>query len=157
MIEVIDNFLPEEEKLEFYNYCLSAPYHYGEVDFPGNPPTGMTSNIKSNNKWYLIFSKVTSEKFNIQSFPDRMYINLFLPNEVPYFHQDSNDNTRKTFLYYPNQSWDINCKGETSFIIDDEIKGILPIPNRAILFDSTILHSANSFRNKPRFTLASKY
>ena len=43
------------------------------------------------------------------------------------------------------------------FLIDDEIRGIPPFPNRLVCFDSNILHRATTFRDKFRFTLALKY
>ena len=47
--------------------------------------------------------------------------------------------------------------GETQFLIDDEIKGVLPLPNRIIGFDANLLHRATSFRDNHRFTLAAKF
>ncbi len=47
--------------------------------------------------------------------------------------------------------------GETQFLIDDEIRGILPFPNRLVYFDANILHKATSYRTGHRFTLALKY
>ena len=47
--------------------------------------------------------------------------------------------------------------GETQFLIDKEIRGILPYPNRMIQFDASIQHRATSFTNTHRFTLAVKY
>ena len=46
--------------------------------------------------------------------------------------------------------------GETQFLIDDEIKGVLPLPNRIVGFDSNLLHNL-SFRDNHRFTLAAKF
>jgi len=62
-----------------------------------------------------------------------------------------------TGLYYINDHWDYQDGGETQFLIDDEIRGIPPIPNRLVCFDSNILHRATTFRDKFRFTLALKY
>jgi hypothetical protein len=47
--------------------------------------------------------------------------------------------------------------GETQFVIDDEIKGVFPIPNRMVMFNANILHRATTFRSRHRFTLAIKY
>jgi len=87
--------------------------------------------------------------------PYRMYINCFAPNENPFFHKDGDSGF--TVLYYPNLDWDINEQGETQFLINEEIRGILPIPNRLVKFDATILHRATCFRTKHRFTVAIKY
>ena len=84
-----------------------------------------------------------------------MYVNCFAPCENPYFHTDGD--TGITFLYYANNSWNPNDGGETQIIVNDEIKGILPLPNRIVGFDASLLHRATSFRFKHRFTLAAKF
>ena len=35
MIEVIDNFLTEDDCYSVVDYCKMASYSYGEVDYPG--------------------------------------------------------------------------------------------------------------------------
>ena len=60
-------------------------------------------------------------------------------------------------LYYVNDEWDIEMGGETQFLIDNEIRGILPLPNRLVYFDANILHRATSYRSGHRFTIAIKY
>jgi len=155
MIDIIDNFITPEKCQEFYNYCASALYHYGEADTPDNPPTGMISELPFDNKWFKLFDSEISKQCKLNS-PYRAYINLFLPGENPYFHIDGNQEDI-TFLFYPTLEWNLNEGGETKFYINNELRGILPLPNRAIIFSANILHSATSFRNKPRFTLAIKY
>jgi len=154
MINIYDNFIESEECIEFYNYCLSSSYHYGEVDDYGLPPTGMVSELSIDNYWYKYFTLCIKEKCKIDNLPHRAYINLFFPHEIPYYHIDGDG---ITFLYYPNLEWKLNNGGETQFFINNEIKGIPPIPNRAIIFAGNILHRATSFRDTARFTLAIKY
>ena len=60
------------------------------------------------------------------------------------------------FLFYIN-NWKLDDGGETQFLIDNQIKGVLPIPNRIVGFDANILHKATTFRNNHRFTLAIKF
>jgi hypothetical protein len=62
-----------------------------------------------------------------------------------------------TFLYYPNICWNLNDGGETQILVDDQIYGILPIPNRIIKFDASLLHRATAFRDTHRFSVAIKY
>ena len=45
----------------------------------------------------------------------------------------------------------------SALLIDDEIVGILPLPNRMVYFPAKIMHRATSFRDRHRFTLALKY
>ena len=83
-----------------------------------------------------------------------MYINCFAPNENPYFHTDGEG---VTFLHYANDRFDLQEGGETQFYVDENIYGVIPIPNRLVMFDGRILHRATSFRNGHRFTVAIKY
>jgi Rps23 Pro-64 3,4-dihydroxylase Tpa1-like proline 4-hydroxylase len=89
-----------------------------------------------------------------------MYINCFAPSENPYFHIDccdEKDDNEVTFLYYPNETWDLDDGGETQFFINERIYGVAPIPNRLIYFNANILHRATSFRDRHRFSIALKY
>ena len=53
--------------------------------------------------------------------------------------------------------WDKDDGGETQFLMNDELYGILPIPNRMVVFSANLLHRATTFRNDHRFTVAIKY
>lgn len=155
-MKVIDNFL-EQKDAEYVNkYCLTASYIYGEKDLDTTPPTGMVHEIENTHRIYKLFNKKIQEIFvdlkNITIY--RMYVNCFAPSENPYFHTDGEKGI--TFLYYVNDSWQLDDGGETQIIIDNEIKGILPIPNRLVAFDAHLVHKATTFRNKHRFTIAIK-
>ena len=156
-ILVIDNFFSEHDRTMILRYCCQSSYNYGEVDVQGLPPTGMVHNIKENSEIYqLVKSKILQSyrkvrKLNLY----RMYINCFAPSENPYFHTDGDDGV--TFLYYANDQWELNDGGETQVIVNDEIKGILPLPNRMVGFNANLLHRATTFRFKHRFTLAAKF
>jgi hypothetical protein len=156
-VEIIDNFL-EEKDVEFVlKYCFTSSYTYGETDNEITPPTGMVHNIKNNETIYNLFELKIRDSYDIVKGMNlyRMYINCFAPSENPYFHVDGNG---LTFLYYVSDyDWQYNDGGETQFLIDDEIKGVLPIPNRMVGFDANLLHRATSFRNHHRFTIAIKF
>jgi hypothetical protein len=137
---------------------MNLPYQYGEVDYDGYPPTGITSEITPNNNiFHIILNKILETNNNIDKDSlCRMYVNCFAPLEHPYFHTDS-DEYGITFLFYLNTIWNIDDCGETQFLINNQIIGIPPIPNRMIAFDSELLHKATSFRNRHRFTIAAKF
>ena len=84
----------------------------------------------------------------------RMYINCFAPNENPYFHTDGEG---LHFYIMRMIEWNLQEGGETQFYVDENIYGVIPIPNRLVMFDGMILHRATSFRNDHRFTVAIKY
>ena len=156
MIKIHDNFLDLEDLKSFYSFCLKSPYYYGERDAPNLAPTGLVTPLDSDNFWYKVFEERSREVFGIEQKIYRMYINLFLPRELPNFHRDGPPGEH-TLLFYPNPYKDLNLGGETKFVIDNEIRSIPPVTNRSILFDATLMHSASSFRENPRFTLAIKF
>ena len=157
-MEIIDNFL-ERKDVEFvFKYCFASSYTYGEIDDMTTPPTGMIHHIKSSETIYNLFESKIRDSYDIVQGMNlyRMYINCFAPSENPYFHKDGDNGL--TFLYYfTNHVWGVHDGGETQFLIDDEIKGVLPLHNRIVGFDSNLLHRATSFRNDHRFTLAAKF
>ena len=156
-IEIKDNFLEETDAKRVLEYCVQSSYTYGEVDTPQTPPTGMVHEIQRDEDIYKLFeSKIKNyyryvRKLNLY----RMYVNCFSPSENPYFHTDGDKGV--TFLYYVNDEWTLNEGGETQILIDDEIRGVLPLPNRIVGFNANLLHRATSFRNRHRFTLAVKF
>jgi len=155
MIEIVDRFLSKEEFDYVLNYCESAAYTYGEVDSYGLPPTGMVHQISEIEDIYKLFKSKTEKLVSgIELY--RMYINCFAPSENPYFHTDG-DRGDITFLYYPTTRWELNAGGETQFLVNNEIYGVTPVPNRMVYFDASVLHRATAFRNKHRFTIAIKY
>lgn len=158
-ISVFDNLFSEQEYRMIRDWCLNASYHYGETDYKHLSPTGMICNINQKEDVYQLIShrvsEICPEIKNIT--PYRVYVNCFASSENPHFHTDSNE-PGLTFLYYVDtQDWEPNDGGETQFLIDENIYGIIPIANRLCRFDSRLLHRATSFRNRHRFTIALKY
>ena len=154
MVEVFDNFLSEDDCYSVIDYCKMASYSYGEYDYPGAIPTGMVHEIYETSEIYKLFQSKTENLVSDYSL-DRMYVNCFAAGENPNFHVDGSHGV--TFLFYANEEWNIEMQGETQFLIDDQITGILPYPNRMVKFDADILHRATSFSDRHRFTLAVKY
>ena len=155
MIKIYDNFLSEKERQEIYDFCKKQSYRRGEVDRPDCPPTGLVSDLNNQDIINKLMKQVTNEKKDMF----RTYINLFIPNEKPYYHQDNNDPNYKTCIYYVNTDKInyIDEGGETYFIQNDFIKGVSFVSGRMVLFNSNIIHKATSFRNRDRYTIAIKY
>lgn len=156
MIIIKDEFFDKENFNYITSYCKNESYSYGETDGYELPVTGMIHEIGENSFIYKLFESKTKSLVSDNLSLYRMYINCFAPLEQPYFHTDG-DPGDITFLYYVNEFWDYQEGGETQFIVNDEIYGVRPIPNRMVYFDASILHRATSFRNKHRFTIAIKY
>lgn len=157
VIKVFDNFLSEKDADYVLDYCSSAKYTYGERDNFDTPPVGMVSELSPKSSIYNLFQNVINNSISeVRSYNlYRAYINCFAPSENPYFHTDGD--TGFTLLYYPNKEWQQNDNGETQILLNNQIVGVLPVPNRMLLFEASLLHRATSFRDKHRFTIALKY
>jgi len=157
MINVYDNLFSKDIQNEVLNYCITALYSYGENDRKDLPPTGMVSEIFSDSPIYSLMIDHTVRFLNSgkKSACYRMYVNCFSPGENPYFHVDAKSGY--TFIYYPQFDWSLDDGGEIQFNIDGELYGVFPVSNRLIMFDSTMMHRATSFRDRHRFSIAVKY
>ena len=157
MLTVYNDVFTSEENLKLYNSILYGnKFTYGEVDSYDTPPTGMVFDLSNDDQLYETFyNAVVRNHFVVKNLKlQRAYVNLFLPNENPYFHNDGNV---ITCLFYINPSYDVNEGGETQFLIEDNIVGIKAKPARLVVFDGKIVHKATSFRNHPRVTVALKF
>jgi len=155
-IETVDNFLDKPE--EIIQFCRKSLYKWGERDTAGKPRTGMVCNlIHECPEVSIILKKIFELKPMFKNKRiRRIYINCFAPSEQPYFHIDGETGT--TMLYYATDVYDPDEHGETQFLgKDDVIYGILPKPNRLVIFDANIRHRATAFRSKHRFTIAIKF
>ena len=157
MLTVYNNVFTADKNLELYKTLLyKNSFTYGEVDTNDTPPTGMVLNLPLDSVLFKEFyDAVIRNHFAVKNLEvQRAYVNLFLPNENPYFHNDGNV---ITCLFYITPEYDINEGGETQFMIEDNIVGIKAKPARLVVFDGKIVHRATSFRNHPRITVALKF
>jgi hypothetical protein len=153
----IDGVISSDETISYRETLLSYPFKYGEVDTPGLPATGMVHDFSSDDEIYRKVLSACQKAFpEIEGkTPYRAYLNLFMPNEKPFFHIDG---TGLTILVYLNPMYSYDEGGETQFIDNDNcIYGVLPTPGRAVIFNGMILHRATSFRTATRLTMAIKY
>jgi len=157
MLNVYDSVFTAEENLDLNKRILYVKrFSYGEVDNIDTPPTGMVLELSQTGELFNIFYSKIIEHYDAikETTFQRCYVNLFLPNENPYFH---NDGPVITCLFYINPEYNINEGGETQFLIDDNIVGIKAKPGRLVIFDGKIPHRATSFRSNPRITVALKF
>jgi hypothetical protein len=156
-MRIFENLISVENSIEIYKQILyNRKFTYGEVDRSDTTPTGMIFNMSCDDELYTFFYSILIDNniINDSSKLQRAYVNLFFPNEKPYFHEDGDVTT---YLFYINPPTSIDEGGETQFLIDGEIVAFLPKPGRMIEFDGKLLHKATSFRNIPRITLAMKF
>ena len=165
-ITIHDNLFSNEQIDKFRNFLLyNCQFDYGERDNLNSPPCGLVCDFTERDEslhpnFDIILKSLLSKIFEqheqlkkskIQS----VYLNLFLPRETPQFHTDGEDTI--TCLCYLNPRLNYNEGGETQFIIDDEIKGVISKPGRLVVFNGKLLHRATSFLTQPRLTLAFKF
>lgn len=156
-LNIYDNVFNKDDNQYLYNYVLNISYLYGEKDTPYTPVTGMVTPLKDENILVPLNKICLSKNKNIDtSKMQRACINLFIPNERPYFHADGDVYTC-LFYVVDDENLCINEGGETQFLVDEKIVGIFPKCCRLVIFDGTIFHRATTFRTKPRFTIAIKY
>jgi hypothetical protein len=170
-IKTYDDLLSEDEHQKLLTEVFNLQYHYGETDEENTPPSGMTCDLDPANHYThnILESYLKEFDFLKDCYCQRSYVNTFAPNERTYFHHDF---TQYTALYYPGPFWNINDEGETKFFFtsnpfdsiiqkDSEdmpiMVSIAPIPNRLVIFKGDVLHSATSFRDKHRFSVAFKF
>ena len=153
-IIIYNDVFTYEQNMFYYENILRRDFYYGERDSEKFPPTGLVSNISFHDPLFVQLDLKVQQLNKTKKKIRRAYVNLFLPNERPFFHTDGNI---RTFLFYFNPKVDLNENGETQFFFDNEIRGILPVPGSAVSFDGNILHRATSFRSYPRITVALKY
>jgi len=155
MIKIYENLFSKDEQEQIYNFCKSRPYYRGEVDKPGYPPTGLISSLENKNIIDDLMLRTNNQKKKIE----RTYINLFIPNEKPYYHIDNSNSEYKTLLYYVNtEEIDWTDEGGETFFLEDNFRKAIPFsPGKIIVFNANILHKASSFRNLDRYTIALKF
>ncbi len=157
MLDVLDNKIANTK--EIYDEVISMPYYYGEKDQPEKEPTGLISYLHEKSITYRSIKKfIKNEKSLKKFYIYRAYVNIFSPREICSFHQDDYQHLKsKTLLYYANLDWNIENGGETKFVSENNtLISVLPVPGRIIIFDADMKHSASSFTNKHRFTVAFK-
>ena len=152
MIKILNNFFTKEQAKGFYSHYINKEFRYGEADNFGQPPTGLVHDIYHNDECIkTIEPKIFKEVIETGYVLQRAYLNLFLPNEKPYYHTDPNN---ITVMLYLTEGDD----GETLFQQEDNtLLGVLPALGRIVIFDGSIKHKATTHRNKARLNLVLKY
>ena len=145
MIEVYDDFFPEEIHHQIYTFLMDTG---GWRLHGGNPINRFWHFDELEKIDYFndfLYKEITSE-LNKNFTVGRIYANGQTAGQCGSPHIDDGD---FTFLYYPNPEWNTNFQGHLIFLKDDEVDRIIEYkPNRAILFDvlSTGIRKPDSTR-----------
>lgn len=158
MIKTIDSVFKKETMLKIFKEINSLNFIKGERDRTEDPntATGEVARLEKNLFTFKVLKKYLS-KYKYCNFSKlyRAYVNKFYPNENPYYHTDGKSGY--TVLYYANPEWKLDQQGETQFYLKKQVKGVLPIPGRIVIFSSNLLHRATSYRSMERYTIALKF
>jgi Rps23 Pro-64 3,4-dihydroxylase Tpa1-like proline 4-hydroxylase len=164
-IKVYDGLVSTQTMKEIYHLVRESRYGTTEKDYPQLPDDQkmLSCNLEMDNKSLFQLAKSVSEKIpnNEDYYLERVYVNAYTSSDSPRPHQDTNDNSGLTILYYANDDWNWEYGGETVFFNDamDVVKAVLPRPGRVVIFNSILYHCARSQNNlgpKFRYTIAFK-
>jgi len=164
---VIDDFLPKEDHHEIYNLTMERKWSSPINDLPDDPLSGI-SGVNSNEPFHgrstqIILSECISEselkKIVTTNYHQTLY-NKYDPKTPTYFHIDKQyPESGWTIIYFPDiAEYDFRMGGETQILVDNQIVGVLPLPNRLMAFDGSLMHKGTSFtNNQPRYSLAIQF
>ena len=154
MVLVIDKFL-HPDVFARVGIELQTLHHWRhEVDFQGALPVGETCDVLPGSETHRAISAELRKLFTRDWVLSRFYVNRFKATDIPRFHADGEVLT--CLLYADPKLWEPDDHGETQLLIGGEIRGVLPIPNRMLVFDGRLLHRATAFRGRLRHTIATK-
>jgi len=153
--EIIDHKIDNKE--DIYKEVSSLPYFFGEKDNANDEPTGLTSELKKESiSFQSIYNFISQHPLLKDKEIHRTYVNLFIPRENANYHPDGLSGY--TLLYYANLDYDYNEGGETKFLQENNtVFSVLPVPGRIVVFSAKYIHSASSYKNKHRFSIAFKF
>lgn len=167
-IEIYDNALSKQKHEQVFTLVRTKPYTRLELDNPDqkiHEATATYSVPKGPEYQMLINYLFEASSTNIDEYScSRAYYNAFHFGDTPEFHTDSSSDKDLTLLYYPNLQWHPKLGGETMFVQKGKqlanglLHAIVPVPNRLVKFDPTLLHSARAplYQHLVRYSVALK-
>jgi len=152
LILAIDQFLHPKVFHEVAEDVKNLQGWIPETDHPDLPPVGASCDIDNGTRIQKEFSQELKKMFAAPWKVARFFINRFEAKEVPQFHRDHNAIT--CILYADEAPWSFDDHGETQLLVNGEVRGILPMPNRLLVFDGNLMHRATSFQTRVRHTIS---
>ena len=160
MIKIFDNVVAPPTQIQIHKELSALNYDQGETDFVGGEVVGLTSELLHNTFTFNTLNNILINVKELTNYPlIRTYVNKFEPEDKPFFHTDSDLDGRTVLYYSNNKPYSLEQLGGTQFYIKDteEIKEVLSIPGRIIVFSGDVLHRATALRTGARYTTAFKY
>jgi hypothetical protein len=167
---VIDDFLSEEDHHKIFTTTVKAPYMPIDDsitdEFP-DPLSGQSGyNAKEDidgetTQILLEQAMMHNELIPIVSTKYMLTIfNKYDPKTPTYFHWDTKSpESGWTLIYFPHtHEYNFKMGGETQILVDNQIVGVLPLPNRLMAFDGSLWHKGTSFTHDDyRYSVAIQF
>lgn len=160
-MQVFNDIIDYKTNCDLYELAREKVVEFGKPNpcKPGFPVVNKAIHLNHDDPHLnTIIEKIYSVCPNLRSMENYTnYINVYPAGVNPYWHSDTPGGSSRTCLVYLNPKTDLDEGGETQFLIDDEIVGVLAKPGRLVVFDGQMLHKGTSFRSIDRVTLAIKF
>ena len=161
---VIDNFLSEEDLHIIYELTMKRKWN--PVNDTEDDPLSGQSGYNSGDAFHergtqIILSECLAYP-NLRKILETTYLqsiyNKYDPKTPTYFHVDC-EKGGWTLIYFPDiVEYNYQMGGETQILVDNQIVGVLPLPNRLMAFDGSLNHKGTSFTNdQARYSLAIQF
>jgi Rps23 Pro-64 3,4-dihydroxylase Tpa1-like proline 4-hydroxylase len=143
IINIYDNFLSDDEQSKILTY-LNGPIFSGTHTSTGNVGSQrifFRADLNNVELFLDLISKIQKLLPNGNYKLVRCWAIAHQTGSHGDIHQDTGGDF--SVILYPHEQWHINWGGETIFFNPEQyeiIKSILPIPQRAVVFDSNIHH-----------------
>lgn len=148
LLEVFDDLLPPELHAETWAVCMSKNWFFGNRSTSDGPPFWKMElqNVDVIDRVWAVGKGLCEELTGTRLEVVRQYANGHTYGLGGLPHQDDVRPGTFTLLYYPMPEWKPEWDGETVYLdAEGEIAfTVRPRPNRAVVFDSRILHAGRA-------------
>jgi hypothetical protein len=139
------NFFSPTDFLSITRSISNKPWYWGHVSHPkqsqGLPPFWQMP--LNDDKFFTnyLLNKI-EENTGVEYDLERVYANGQTYGMRGSIHQDGFDESCRTLLYYPVETWNPEWNGKTAFKLGSEYRYVVPEPNKAVIFPGAIPHWA---------------
>ncbi len=150
IFKIIDGLAPDELHLAVWSACMEKRWYFGNQSMTTDPALpfwkmDLDTAAPVTQLWQA--SKAVCEGIAGRALRvARQYANGHTYGLGGRPHVDDSREGAFTLLYYPMPQWRSEWEGETLFFDDrgNVLTGVLPVPNRAVLFDSRLQHAGRA-------------
>ncbi len=142
---IINNAVPDDLRAAVWEACSSKNWYFGHESTSQHPTRFWRMDLEDSEPVARFWAKIRPRCEEITGAalePTRIYANGHTYGLGGGPHVDDRQPGTYTLLYYPMATWAEKWEGETIFQRREKgmSTAVLPVPNRALLFDSRIIH-----------------